>query len=178
MMERMDIRRWKYPVLAFLAYICLGPVNMTPALSADSDPPESVSAAGFKALDEVAIASDQQMNFGQLADHDGSVVLGLTDMITSDPNFIHYGGSPYSGIHSITGDPNTAVDISISTSPSGGLSLSNFTSSEGGLPLVGVLLDENGELTLTVGATLTVNAATTTIGPGQSVSYTITSIYN
>ena len=106
------------------------------------------------------------------------MVLGLTDKIVSDPDLIHYGGSPYSGIHTITGDPNTAVDISISSAPSGGMSLSNFTSSEGNLPVIGALLDENGELTLTIGATLTLDAESASIGPGQSISYTITSIYN
>lgn len=127
---------------------------------------------------EVAISSDQQMDFGQLADKDGAVVLGLTDSITSDPDLIFYGGSPYSGVCTITGDPSTAVDISVSTNSSNGLSLSDFASSEGDLPLVGVLLDESGELVLTIGATLTVNAATAGVGAGQSVPYTITSTYN
>jgi Domain of unknown function (DUF4402) len=127
---------------------------------------------------EVSISTDQQMDFGQLADKDGSVTLGLTDSISSDPSFIHYGGSPYSGIYTLTGDPSTAVDITIATSPSNGFTLASFVSSAGGLPLIGTLLSPAGELVLTVGATLTVDSSTAVIGSGQAVSFTITSTYN
>lgn len=126
----------------------------------------------------VSISSDQQMDFGQLADKDGSVVLGLTDLITSDPSYISYGGAPYSGICTITGDPGVGVDISMSSTPNSGFSLSNFVTSEGSAPLVNVIIDGTGTLVLTIGATLTVDAATASIGPGQVISYTITSTYN
>jgi len=132
--------------------------------------------AGDKA--GVSIATDQQMDFGQVADHDGSVILGLADVITSDPALIHYGGSPYSGICTITGDPNTAVDITINAIAGNGLSLSNFHSSEGAIPLVAATLDGLGELVLTIGATLTIDSAQANIGPNQTVSYTITTTYN
>lgn len=124
------------------------------------------------------MAVDQQMDFGQIADRDGSIVLGLGDAITSDPSFIHYGGDPYSAIYTITGDPNTAVDITISTAGVNGLSLSNFTSSEGPIPLISVNLDGTGELVLTVGATLSIDATTASRGPGQTIAYTITTTYN
>jgi len=126
----------------------------------------------------VSIMSDQQMDFGQVADNDGFIILGLADAIISDPSFISYGGTPYSAICTITGDPNTAVDVSISSVGSNGLSLSSFVSSEGAIPLVGVNLDALGELVLIIGATLTVDDAQASVGPGQSVSYTITTIYN
>ncbi len=142
----------------------------------DNDTVYAVAKAREKA--EVSVALDQQMDFGQVADNDGSVVLGLNDAITSDPQFIHYGGSPYSAICTITGDPDTAVDVSVSTTASNGLSLSSFISSEGALPLIGVNLDSFGELVLTIGATLTVDESVATVGPGQTVSYTITTIYN
>ena len=127
---------------------------------------------------EVSISTDQQMDFGQLADKDGSVILGLGDAIISDPSLIHYGGSPYSGIYTLTGDPSTAVDISVSTSSTDGFTLSTFDTSEGNLPLIGVLLDVNGELVLTVGATLTLDSTTAIIGSGQTISFTIISTYN
>lgn len=127
---------------------------------------------------EVSISTDQQMDFGQLADKDGSVTLGLTDTITADPNIIHYGGSPYSGIYTLTGDPDTLVDITINTNASNGFSLSSFVSSEGNLPLVGVTLNAGGFLVLTVGATLTLDATTALIGSGQNIAFTITSTYN
>ncbi len=165
--------------LLLLGLLLLLPVCPTPAQQQRSPRPAPLPKDPIDtAKAEVSILSDQLMDFGQLADKDGSVVLGLTDEITSDPDFIHYGGSEYSGICTISGDPSTAVDISISTTPANGLTLSTFTSSEGGLPLISVLLDPSGELVLTIGATLTVDAATASIGPGQTVSYTITSTYN
>jgi hypothetical protein len=127
---------------------------------------------------EVSITTDQQMDFGQLADKDGSVTLGLGDSIIADPNYIHYGGSPYSGIYTLTGDPSTAVDISVAAISGNGFTLSSFVSSEGAIPLIGVLLDPSGELVLTVGATLTLDASTAVIGSGQNISFTIISTYN
>ena len=140
--------------------------------AAGKDPPPGPDKA------EVGIVTDQQMDFGQLADKDGSVTLGLADLITADPDLIHYGGSPYSGIYTITGDPNVAVDVSISSTPANGFTLDTFVSSEGGLPLVSVLLDAGGELVLTVGATLTLDAANVSVGSGQTINFTITSTYN
>lgn len=158
--------------LALTGPLVLGPATgIRAAPGPDEDPIFAAQAA-------VSIITDQQMDFGQLADKNGSVTLGLVDVITADPDLIHYGGSPYSGIYTITGDPSTAVDISISAAPSNGFSLDTFVSSEGAIPLVGVLLGPGGELVLTIGATLTVNAATANIGPGQNVSFTITSTYN
>jgi hypothetical protein len=172
-----DVRRRRIAPVVGLVCLMLTTASHGPPLfwappAAGKDPPPG----GLKA--EVSIATDQQMDFGQLADKDGSVVLGLSDAITSDPDFIHYGGSPYSGIYTISGDPSTAVDVSVSATAANGLSLSSFISSEGALPLVGVSLDAAGELVLTVGATLTVDEANASVGGGQSVSFTITSTYN
>ena len=176
LVRNMAIKRFG---LLILVLMMLGSNARAPArdrLLSGPDKPLDREDIGLPA--EVSISSDQQMDFGQLADKDGAVVLGLADSITSDPDLIHYGGSPYSGICTITGDPSTAVDVSVSTNASNGLNLSVFTSSEGGLPLIGTLLDESGELVLTIGATLTVDAATASVGAGQSVPYTITSTYN
>ena len=127
---------------------------------------------------EVSITTDQQMDFGQLADRDGSVSLGLADAITADPDLIHFGGSPYSGIYTLTGDPDTMVDISVTSFSGNGFSLGSFVSSEGNLPVVGATLDGTGSLVLTMGATLTLDASVAAVGPGQSVSFVITSTYN
>lgn len=154
------------------------------ALCAADGGPSSAKDAGFllgeKASEkaEVAVLVDQQMDFGVVADKNGTVTLGLADAITADPQFIHYGGSPYSAIVTVTGDADTAVDISVSAGSANGLSLGNFVSSEGPIPLIAVNLDGSGELVLTLGATLTVDAAQANVGPNQSVSYTITTTYN
>lgn len=146
---------------------------------------ETVQAAPFdddlvvRPAAEVSISYDQQMDFGQLADNDGFVILGLGDSIISDPDHIVYGGSPYSGIFTITGDPDTAVDVSISPNINNdGFTLSSFFSNEGNIPLTGVLLDSGGELILTVGATLTLDKIQAAIGSGQTIAFTITSTYN
>ncbi len=173
------IRFQKGLIPALLVSVCL--IVSGPAMARKPVPPLKTDPyAGEKAGEkaEVSTALDQQMDFGQVADNDGSVVLGLSDAITSDPSFIHYGGSPYSAICTITGDANTAVDVSITTVASNGLSLSAFTSNEGAIPLIGTSLDGTGELVLTIGATLTVDAALATTGSNQTVSYTIITIYN
>lgn len=127
---------------------------------------------------EVTISTDQQMDFGQLADKDGSVTLGLADTIVADPDHMAYGGSPYSGIYTITGDPNTAVEIQFIANPSNGFTLSSFVTSEGSGNPISATLNGAGQLVLTVGATLTLNAAQVSVGSGQSISFTITSTYN
>ena len=171
------LRRW--PLLAFVVSACLVPSDISMAQLEHRSIKKTTyltDKAGEKA--EVSITLDQQMDFGQVADNDGAVVLGLADAITSDPSHIHYGGDPYSAICTITGDPDTAVDISISTSGSNGLSLSSFTSSEGAIPLIGINLGSLGEIVLTIGATLTVDETNANVGAGQTISYTITSTYN
>lgn len=155
--------------------LCVLPLGRLSSLQASPFPDDDLVV---RRAAEVSIIYDQQMDFGQLADHDGAVTLGLVDSIVSDPDFINYGGSPYSGIFTITGDPDTAVDVSISSNPSNGLTLSSFVSSEGNIPLVGVLLSPTGELVLTVGATLTVDQILASEGSGQTISFTITSSYN
>ncbi len=164
---------------ALCAVICLMAQGSPSAQKIDPKA-RSIDDRYFLPVDKaaVSIVSDQQMDFGQIADRNGSVVLGLADAIVSDPQFIHYGGTPYSAICTITGDPSTAVDVSISTVGPNGLSLSNFTSSEGNIPLVAATLDPSGELVLTIGATLTIDDAQASVGAGQTVSYTITTIYN
>jgi len=159
-------------------------VVLVAALCAADGGPSSAQDVGFLMGEkigekaEVAVIMDQQMDFGVVADKNGAVTLGLADAITADPQFIHYGGSPYSAIYTITGDPNTAVDVSVSATAANGLSLANFVSSEGPIPLIAVNLDGTGELILTIGATLTVDAAQASVGPNQTVSYTITTTYN
>lgn len=127
---------------------------------------------------EVSISTDQQMDFGQVADKDGSVTLGLADSIIADLDHMHFGGSPYSGIYTITGDPSTTVDISFTSNPANGFTLGSFVTSEGSGNPINATLNPAGQLVLTVGATLTLNAAQVSIGGGQTISFTITSTYN
>ncbi|MBU8870837.1 MAG: DUF4402 domain-containing protein [Gemmatimonadales bacterium] len=128
---------------------------------------------------EVSISTDQQMDFGQIVDMDGSVTLGLADAITADPNDLHHGGAPYSGIYSITGDPDAVIEISFSSAPNNGFTLNNFITSEGNpSPTILSNLDSSGELILTIGVTLTLDGSEVVLGNGQSIGFTITSTYN
>lgn len=161
---------WLCFVMLFSVWLCSVPESFS-APRPDKEPEVQPAA-------EVSISTDQQMDFGQLADKDGTITLGLADTITSDPNIIHYGGSPYSGIYTLTGDPDTLVDISVNTSANNGFSLSDFVSSEGNLPLIGATLNAGGFLVLTLGASLTLDATTAVVGSGQSIAFTITSTYN
>ena len=168
-----------------LICVCLVGIMVGFLCPCPAGPPQAALAAAAPWTDpivrraaEVTITTDQQMDFGQLADKDGSVTLGLGDSITADPDRIHYGGSPYSGIFTITGDPSTTVDISISSTPANGFSLGSFVTSEGSGSPINATLDPTGALVLIVGGTLTLNAAQVSIGAGQSISVTITSTYN
>ena len=128
---------------------------------------------------EVSMSVDQQMTFGQLVDMDGSVTLGLADTITADPANMSYGGAPYSGIYTITGDPDTTVEITITSVTADGFTLSSFVTSEGNAsPSLLATLDSAGELVVILGATLTLDAAQVVLGNGQSINFTITTIYN
>jgi hypothetical protein len=177
LMAGIRMRGW--PLWALLVSACLMPSDISMAQFEGRGIKKASFDKGSPAdKAEVGIALDQQMDFGQVADNDGSIILGLADTITSDPDFIHYGGTPYSAICTITGDPDTGVDVSISSAGSNGLSLGDFTSSEGAIPLINVNLDPSGELVLTIGATLTVDETNASVGPGQSISYTITTTYN
>ncbi len=161
---------WLCLIVFLSVWVC--PVHNSLSAPGPQNDPEIHLAA------EVSISTDQQMDFGQLADKDGAVTLGLADSIIADPNYIHFGGSPYSGIYTLTGDPDTLVDININTNASNGFSLGSFVSSEGILPLVGVTLNAGGFLVLTLGATLTLDATTALVGSGQGIPFTITSTYN
>jgi hypothetical protein len=128
--------------------------------------------------DKAAITLHQvyAMSFGTLCDNDGYVVLDPNDTITEDPDHLVYGGAPFSAEITITGDPFTSIRIGCTSPGAPGMTLSDFTSNHGDLPITGLVLDASGELTLHLGATLTLSVAAEP-GEDQAIDYTITAIY-
>ncbi|HPF33903.1 MAG TPA: DUF4402 domain-containing protein [Candidatus Krumholzibacteria bacterium] len=128
----------------------------------------------------LSVAETVELDFGAVADADGTVTLDLTDTIASDPGNIHQGGTVASGVYTITGSASTLVDVDIAAANANGLLLSNFTTNAGAgtFPLVGVSTDGTGALALTLGADLQVQSGVAAAGSNQSLNFTLTVTYN
>ena len=120
---------------------------------------------------------DTQVHFGTLADDDGSVEIGTTDNVVSDPDHLFVDPTVFSGVIDVTGDANAAVSITIVGGSATGLSLSHFVTSEGTPPLTSVFLDGDGFLRLRIGARLTVDREFAIPGEGREIEYTVTILY-
>ena len=127
---------------------------------------------------QLAIVENVQIEFGSVLDRSGSIILGLNDLITADPSDIHVGGIPFSGNYLISGTPDTAIQINITSQNANGLVLSQFNTNIGAPPILGTTLNGIGELELIVGAKLTVDSGTAIPGLGQDMAFTITVNYN
>lgn len=122
---------------------------------------------------ELSVYQEYPMEFGALCRKSGSVVLGVNDAIIHDPDVLVYGGTPYSAVIRLEGDPFQNVTITITAPPAVGFQLDDFTTDRGPLPLVSQTLDGAGLLTFQLGARLTLNAAALASGADQQISYTI-----
>ena len=123
----------------------------------------------------LAVAETTELDFGAVTDTDGIVTLDLVGGIT-DPSSIHVGGTVASGVYTISGQASQNVSVSFAGSSASGLAIGNFTTSES--DLANVLLDGTGNLAMTVGADLTVTAASAATGADQSLNFTISVTYN
>ena len=114
----------------------------------------------------LSLAETVELDFGAVADADGTVTLDIADTIASDPSAIHQGGTVTSGLYTITGSASTLVDVDIAASNANGLNLSNFTTDAGAgtFPLVGVSTDGTGDLAMLLGADLQVQSGTAAPG--------------
>ena len=127
---------------------------------------------------ELEIIECVQIDFGGVVDESGTVTLGLDDTILHDPAHIHLGGFPSSGLYAISGDPDTAIQINITAPDNGGMKLSAFMTSEGPPPLLGTALGHDGQLDLSIGASLTIDGSQVQPGMDQSIGFTISLVYN
>ncbi|MEE9278857.1 MAG: DUF4402 domain-containing protein [Myxococcota bacterium] len=121
-------------------------------------------------------AETQDLLFGIVTDADGTVTLDTADTITADPDGIHVGGTVASGDYALSGEPNQTLSVAITGSTTNGMTIGNFTTNQADLN--SVPLGAGGSAILTVGADLTVDAATASVGTFQPLNYTIAVTYN
>lgn len=162
----------KFFTLTLVALVTVMPLS---ALALDSAQDGKVDV-----LVALSLAETVELDFGAVADADGTVTLDLADTIASDPAGIHQGGTVQSGVYTVTGSASTLVDVDIAAANANGLNLSNFTTDVGGgtFPLVGVSTDGTGALAMTIGADLQVQSGTAAPGSNQSLNFTVTVTYN
>jgi hypothetical protein len=122
---------------------------------------------------ELSVYQDFPMEFGALCRKSGSVVLGVDNTIIEDLDVLVYGGTTYSAVIRLEGDPLQNVTIEITAPPAVGFQLGDFTTDRGPVPLFSQTLDGAGQLTLQLGARLTLDAAAIAAGTSQQISYTI-----
>ena len=106
----------------------------------------------------------------------GTITLDLADTISVDANGSSAGGTIASGVYTITGKSGNVVTVVLT--PGGmpaGLSMGTFTTSEADL---GNVTLTGGTLALTIGADLTVTAASAAVGNDQVLNFTIAVTYN
>ena len=122
------------------------------------------------------VTESTELDFGAVADNDGTITLNLTDTISADPSGIHKGGTAASGHYTVTGEPNKSVTIGFAGSTANGLTIGSFTTSQADPN--NVALGGAGSVLITIGADLTVDAATATEGSDHLLSFTVSVTYN
>ena len=142
-----------------------------------------VSTAAVEVVEGISIAQTTQMDFGQVADHDGTLTVTTDAAVAmTDPNFISFDPTGYTpGIFTCTSIVGASVNASFTDSDDvAGLNLSAFAVSVNGAADEGDLTDStqvNADDTWNVGATLTVVAADAVVGV-HAPGYTITVVLN
>ncbi len=127
-------------------------------------------------IQALAVAETTELDFGTVSDNDGTITLDLADTISVDANGISAGGSIASGVYTITGQSGNVVTVVLTAGAMpAGLDMDNFTTSEADLANVTLT---GGTLALTIGADLTVTAASAVVGADQVLAFTIGVTYN
>lgn len=140
------------------------------------------TTAAVEVVEGITIAQTTQMDFGQVADHDGDLTI-VTDAATSmtDPDFISFDDTGYTpGIFTCTSIPDASVNAVFTDDDDiAGLNLSAFAVSvNGGADEANLLAitQQTTDDTWNVGATLTVVAADAVVGvhaPGYTITVTL-----
>ncbi len=144
--------------------------------SGNGNPANTVFTGLVDVQQVLSLSETTELDFGAVIDEDGTITLDLADSISSDTSGISVGGTIASGVYTAGGTPNSTVSVSLTGSASAGLTIGNFTSSEPDLFMVS--LGGSGSKDITLGADLTVNAASASPGLDQPLSFTITVNYN
>jgi Domain of unknown function (DUF4402) len=142
-----------------------------------------VTTATVEIVEGISIIQTTEMNFGQLADHDGAVTVATDPAVAlGDPAFLVYDETGYTpGIFTCTSIAGASVDATFTDAADvAGLALSAFTVSvNGGANEADntAIAQQTSDDTWNVGATLTVTALTAVIGV-HNPGYTITLALN
>ncbi len=124
----------------------------------------------------LSVAETTELDFGTVSDNDGTITLDLTNTIPSDTNGISAGGTIASGVYTISGQSGNIVSVVLTAgSMPAGLAMANFTTSEADLSAVTLVA---GTAAITIGADLTVTAASAATGNDQALNFTISVTYN
>ena len=151
-----------------------------PAVAVDLD-----TLALVDIVEGITITEVTALNFGDVALNDGTISVGTAGTVT-DPNFLSFDATNASqGIFTVTAIAGSAYDISlIENVPVVGLTLNNFhINIDGGVDeagadnFIGVIL-VNQSSTLNLGADLTVDAATASLGDNQTIGYRLSVAFN
>ena len=156
-----------YLALGFL--LALGLASNASAVSFPHDGHVDVFAS-------LAVSESQDLLFGVVTDSDGTVTLDTNDAIAEDPEGIHAGGTVRSGDYDITGEADQTLAVTLTGSTTSGLTIGQFSTNQADLN--NVRLDSGGATVLTIGANLTVDAATAATGEFQPLNFIIAVTYN
>jgi hypothetical protein len=151
-----------------------------PAAAVDLD-----SIAYVNVVEGITIVEVSALDFGDVALANGTLTVSTAGIVT-DPNFLSYNGASIGqAVFTLTVVPGAAYDISfVENLPVVGLILNNFQASiDGAADVVGSdtflgVSIANQASTMNVGADLTVDSATASIGDNQSIGYRVTVSFN
>ncbi len=151
-----------------------------PAAAVDLD-----TLALLDMVEGITVTETSALNFGDVAMSNGTLSVSTAGAVT-DPSFLSYDPASVSqGIFTVSAIAGNAYDISLlETVPTAGLILDNFILNiDGGADeagsdnFVGVTL-VNASSVLNIGADLTVDAATASLGDNQTIGYRVTVNFN
>jgi hypothetical protein len=142
------------------------------------------TTAAVEVVEGITVAQVTGMDFGQVADHDGALVLDTDPAVAmTDAAFISFDPTGYTpGIFTVTSIIGASLAATFTdTDAADGLALGTFTvsldagvSDEANLATITQVANND---TWNVGCTLTVAAATATVGV-QAVAYTMSVVLN
>ena len=163
-----------------LITLVIGGLLAAPAGAADLD-----TLALVDIVEGITITETTALNFGDVALNNGTITIGTAGTVT-DPNFLSFDATAASqGIFTVTAIAGSAYDIDlIENVPAVGLTLNNFhINVDGGADEAGAdnfvaVILANQSSTLNIGADLTVDAATASLGDNQTIGYRISVNFN
>ena len=165
-------------------FSCLAILALVAMAATGAQAFDLVTTAAVEIVEGVTVAQTTGMDFGQVADHDGALVLATNPASPmTDASFISFDPTGYTpAIFTVTSIAGASMNASFTDAGDvAGLALGTWTVSlDGGSTDEGDITDITqitSADTWNVGATLTVTAATAVVG-AATPGYTITVVLN